>query len=127
LFPLVLALPYYSVRLSLLLNGIPFARVVPKERLDIFRYVQTDGFDKQAVVFSGDEAEGLIVQPLGSPPYFEPLADANAAEWRVPFGFMAFLVTARYWGWLLLPAQAFVLLLRLRKRERTPRNCAYDI
>src|ERR1017187_834737 len=110
-FPLVLGLPYCSARLSLLLHGLPFARAVPKENLDIFRYVQTDGFHIQAVVFSRGYAVGLIVQPLGSPAYFEPLSEANSGEWRFPLGFLAFVVTARFWSWLLLPAQTIVLLL----------------
>ena len=126
-FPLVFALPYCSARLSLLLHGFPFARAVPKENLDIFRYVQTDGFHIQAVVFSRGKAVGLIVQPLGSPAYFEPLSEANSGEWRFPLGFLAFVVTARFWGWLLLPAQAIVLLLWVRQRERRARYCGYDI
>ena len=118
LLPLVLALPYCSARLSLILHGAPFARVVPRQGLDIFRYVQRDGFHIQAVVFSGDKAVGLIVQPLGSPPYFESLSQANSVEWSFPSGFIAFVVTARFWGWLLLPAQGIVLLLWLRHREK---------
>jgi hypothetical protein len=123
---LALALPYCSARFSLLLHGAPFARVVPKEKLDIFRYVQTDGFDIEAVVFDGDKAVGLIVQSLGSPPYFEPLSEANPEQWRFPFGFIAFVVTARFWGWLLLPIQAIVLLLWLRQREKALRFSGYD-
>jgi len=126
-FPLVLALPYCSARLSLVLHGLPFARAVPKENLDIFHYVQMDGFHIQAVVFSRGKAVGLIVQPLGSPAYFEPLSEANSGEWRFPEGFLAFVVTARFWGWLLLPAQAIVLLLWLRRREKRVRCCGYDI
>ena len=126
-FPLVFSLPYCSARLSLLLHGLPFARAVPKKNLDIFRYVQTDGFHIQAVVFSRDKAVGVVVQPLGSPAYFEPISEANSGEWRFPSGFLAFVVTARLWGWLLLPAQAIVLLLWVRQRERSARYWGYDI
>jgi hypothetical protein len=101
-----------------------------RKKADIFGTPMSgvlDGFHIQAVVFSRGKAVGLIVQPLGSPSYFEPLSDANSAKWRVPFGFIAFVVTAQFWGWLLLPAQAIVLLLWLRKREKTARYFVYEI
>jgi hypothetical protein len=55
-FPLLISLPHCSARLSLLLKGLPFAHVVPKEKLDIFNYVQTDSFANQGVFFSGGKA-----------------------------------------------------------------------
>ena len=128
-FPLVLALPYCSARLSLVLHGFPFARVVPKENLDIFHYVQMDGFHKQAVVFSRGKAVGLIVQPLGSPAYFERFSgQANSVEEGLPpFGFIGAVVVASSLRWFLLPVQAIFLLLWLRQRERRVRYCGYDI
>ena len=124
---LALVLPHYSARVSLLLHGLPFARVVPKEKVDIFRYVQMDGFDKQAVVFSRGKAVGLIVQPLGSPAYFESLSEANSAQWSPPFTFLMLVVTARFWGWLVLPAQAIILLVWLRNRGKQAASFVYDV
>jgi hypothetical protein len=67
--PLLLALigfslPYDSTRLSLALQGHPFARVAPKEQLqrDIFLYVPMDSFACQGIVFSGNEPIGWIDQ-----------------------------------------------------------------
>src|SRR6266436_6397520 len=60
LFALVLPSPYYSARLSLILHGRPFVRVVPKESLDIFKFVSTDSFACRAIVFSNEKAVGWI-------------------------------------------------------------------
>ena len=127
MLPVALALPNYSARVSLLLHGLPFARVIPKEKVDISRYVQLDGFDKKAVVFSRGKAVGLIVQPLGSPPYFESFRQADSAPWNLPSAFIALVVTSRFWGWLLLPAQAIVVLLWRRSRDGQAAKIVYDI
>jgi hypothetical protein len=65
LFALVLASPYFSARLSLLVSGYPFARIAPKQGLDIFKFVATDNFACQAIVFSKDRAVGWICRPVG--------------------------------------------------------------
>ena len=62
-FALVLVSPYYSARLSLILHGRPFARVVSKENLDIFKFVSTDSFACRAIVFSKEKAVGWICLP----------------------------------------------------------------
>ena len=62
-FALVLASPYYSARLSLILHGRPFARVVSKENLDIFKFVSTDSLACRAIVFSNEKAVGWICLP----------------------------------------------------------------
>ena len=120
LFTLVITSPYYSARLSLILHGHPFARVVPKEKLDIFHYVETDGFANHAVVFSSGKAVGMIVQPLGSFAYFEPFSDKPNFEHGTAFQpwFDLPLLIAWSLRWWLLPAQVILLLLWLRMRQR---------
>lgn len=127
MFALVLALPRSSARLSLLVNGLPFARVVPKEKLDIFQYVQTDNSAYEAVVFSGGKAVGLIVQPHFSCAYFGPFhGQANSVVGEPPpFGFTMAILIAWSWRWFLLPMQAVLLLLWLRQRERRTRKLAH--
>jgi hypothetical protein len=65
-FVLADCIPYYSARLSLMLHGLPFARVVPKENRDPFQWVKTDSFASKGIVFSGRQAVGWICQPAGS-------------------------------------------------------------
>src|SRR5712692_5846611 len=91
-FILVLASPHYSSRLSLLLHGRPFARVVPKEKLNVFQFVSTDNIRCAAIVFSRERPVGWICQPMfgfarfvpfsGTPSlddvHFDPWADACA-------------------------------------------------
>lgn len=119
LFALVLTLPYHSARLSLILHGYPFARVVPKEKLDIFQYVQTDSFSYKAVVFSDGKAVGMIDQPTGAFACFVSLAQANVdVDDGFPMMFNALLSIAWFLRWWLLPAQVVLLLLWLRTRQR---------
>ncbi len=123
LFPLASALPYCSARLSLVLNGLPFARVVPKESVDIFHYVETDSFAYQAVVYSGGKAVGMIEQPSGSPAYYQPFGQSRrSADREISFGLSVLAVW--YWRWLLLPLQAILLLFWFRQRQRISRCCA---
>src|SRR5882724_5198704 len=76
LFALVLTSPYYSARLSMTLHGRPFARVVPKERLDVFKFVSMDNFACRAIVFSNDRAVGWICLPsTGGFASFVPFSD----------------------------------------------------
>ena len=72
-FALVCALPYGAARLSLVLHGHPFARIVPKDRLNIFDFVPVDNFCAQAVVFSHENAIGYIDDEMSSFPQFMPL------------------------------------------------------
>jgi hypothetical protein len=121
LFPLVLALPHYSARLSLILNGHPFARVVPKEKLDVSQYVQFDDFGFKSVVFSSGKAVGLIDQPFLNLAHFEsfPIQE-NSVDVGFPMWFYALLCIAWFLRWWLLPIQAILLLLWLRQREENP-------
>jgi hypothetical protein len=119
IFVMLLTLPYYSARLSLMRQGLPFARVVPKEKLDIFQYVQTDSFAYQAIVFSDSKAVGIISQPLGSFAQFEWFTDKHNIDDK---GFASWfeLVPVIVWSlrWWLIPIQIVALLLWLRMREK---------
>jgi hypothetical protein len=129
LFALVLALPYCSARLSLLLNGFPFAHVVPKEKLDIFHYVQMDSFSYKAVVFSGGKAVGMIDQRTGAFACFEPFSQQpNSVDGGSPMLFNALLCIAWSSRWFLFPVQAILLLfIWLQQRKMRARFCGYDI
>ncbi len=114
-----LTLPYSSARLSLIFHGHPFARVVPKEKLDIFQYVHTDNFAYKAVVFSGSKAVGIISQPTGDFAQFQPFSDKNAVDdfYFDPWLGIPMLIAWTFRWWLLL-VQVIVLLLWLRMRQK---------
>lgn len=121
LFVLVLTSPYYSARLSLVLHGRPFARVVPKEKLDIFQFVSTDSFACRAIVFSQKKAVGWICLPSnGGFAGFVPFSDkpdlAIGGDLD-PWFYFPLIIT---WSlrWWLLPIQVVILLLWLRMREK---------
>ena len=119
-FVLVLTSPYYSARLSLVRHGHPFARVVPKEKLDIFQFVRTDSFACRAIVFSNEKAVGWIFQSsTGGFACFVPFSgtpDVTGAAFD-PWLDLP-LVTAWFLRWWLLPVQVVILLLWLRQREK---------
>lgn len=123
LFVLVLTSPYYSARLSLILHGRPFARVVPKEKLDIFQFVSTDSFACRAIVFSKEKAVGWICLPsTGGFPCFVPFSDkpnfTNGGAFDPWLDFNLPLIIAWSLRWWLLPVQVVILLLWLRRREK---------
>jgi len=121
LFVFVLTSPCYSARLGLVLHGHPFARVVPKEKLDIFQFVRTDSLACRAIVFSDEKAIGWIFQSsTGGFARFVPFSgtpDVRGAAFDPWFDFP--LVIAWSLRWWLLAAQLIILLLWLRMRQRT--------
>jgi hypothetical protein len=120
-FVLVLMSPYYSARLSLILHGRPFARVVSKENLDIFKFVSTDSFACRAIVFSNEKAVGWICLPsTGGFAAFVPFsANPNLEDGALPNRWFDFpLIIAWSLRWWLLPVQVVTLLLWLRQREK---------
>jgi hypothetical protein len=120
-FALVLTSPYYSARLSLILHGRPFARVVSKEKLDIFKFVSPDGFACRAIVFSNDKAVGWICLPSTAGfASFVPFSDNPNLEGGAAFDpwFDFPLMIAWLLRWWLLPAQVVILPLWLRKRAK---------
>jgi hypothetical protein len=127
LFVLVLTLPYSSTRLSLIVHGHPFARVVPKEKLNIFDFVSTDNSACRAIVFSKEKAIGWICLPLtGGFAQFVPFSgrpdlgmDEAFNDW---FQFQALMIIPWIFRWWLLPIQAVILLLWLRSREKRLRT-----
>lgn len=120
LFTLVFLSPYYSARLSMMLHGRPFAHVVPKERLDVFKFVSTDSFACRAIVFSKEKAVGWICQPSGGFPSYVSFSDKpnfrDSVAYHPWFGLP--LIIAWALRWWLLPVQVVTLLLWLRQRER---------
>jgi hypothetical protein len=123
LFALVLTSPYYSTRLSLILHGRPFARVVPRERLDIFKFVSMDSFACRAIVFSNEKAVGWICLPsTGGFPSFVPFSDRPNLENAATFDPWFDLPLLIAWSvrWWLLPVQVVLLLLWLLTRQRRP-------
>ncbi len=85
-FAVVSALPDYWVRLSLLCHGHPFARVVPKENLDIFKFVSTDNLACRALVFSDHQPLGWVLLPTtgGFPEYVPFSANPNLKDGALP-------------------------------------------
>jgi len=119
IFFLVSASPYYSARLSLILHGRPFARVVPKDNLDLSQFVKTDSFACRAIVFSEGKAVGWICQSsLGGFPEFVPFSNQPNLENFPGFGFDFPLMMAWLLRWWLFPVQVIVLLFWLRSREK---------
>ena len=118
LFGLVAPAPHYFARLSLLTHGIPFARVVPKEKLDVFKYVPTDNLRSSAIVFSGDKAVGWILVPWSGFPQYIPFSGTPGFDdFPHPFSGL-WLILAWHWRWWLLDLQLIVLLAWLALRQR---------
>jgi hypothetical protein len=120
-FALVLMLPFYSARLSLILQGHPFARVVSKKNLDVFKFMSTDSFACRAIVFSNEKAVGWICLPSTSGfAAFVPFsANPNLIGGVTSEPWFDFpLIIEWSLRWWLLPVQAVVLLLWLRQREK---------
>jgi len=122
-FGLACGLPYYSARLSLTLHGLPFARVVPKEKLNVFQFVKTDSMAATAIVFSGGKAVGWICEPWGSFASYVAFSDQPSFEDIEPydFWFNGPLLIAWSLRWWLLLIQAVILLSWLRSREKRVR------
>jgi hypothetical protein len=116
--------PYYSGRWSLILHGYPFARVVPKEKLDVFQFVTTDSLRSRAIVFSDGTAVGWIYQPMSGFARFVPFSsrasfqDVGGSHPR----FEDFLLIAWSFRWWLLAAQALLLSFWFRLRRRNVQN-----
>ena len=120
MFCLASTSPYYSERLSLILHGRPFARVVPKEKLDISQYVSTDNFACRAIVFSHGKAVGWIFEStLGGFPEF--VAFTGKPDLVGPpgnnLGFNDSLMFGWVVRWWLLPAQLIMLVWFLSKQK----------
>jgi len=117
----ILAAPYCSARLSLILSGHPFAKIVPKESLDIFKFVDTDSFACRAVVFSHGQAIGWIMLPsTGGFASFVPFAGKPSLEEGMT-AFPAFefsLMIAWAYRWWLLAIQGIFFALWLRTNQR---------
>jgi len=112
LFAFLAMAPTCSDRWSLISHGIPFARVVPKEKLNIFQYVKTDNFRARAIVFSGGKVVGWIYQPMfgfaryvrfSATPSFQNIGNLRWA-------FEDYLLIAWHGRWLLVAAQVSLLL-----------------
>jgi hypothetical protein len=116
---LVLASPYYSDRFSLFLHGRPFARVVAREKLDVFQFVSTDNLSCAALVFSRDKPVGWICRPMCGFSRFVPFSGRPDLG-DVSFDLWADLYAPLAWScrWWLLAAQAILLLLYARLRQK---------
>jgi hypothetical protein len=124
LFIVAMALPFESARITLILHGHPFARVVPKDKLNIFRYVDNDSFACQAIVFSGADAIGWIELPsTGGFPEFVPFTTTRSLDEfpiiGIDFCFIILWITR----WWFLAGQAIVVLFwKMRWIEWPPTN-----
>lgn len=119
LFVLLLLAPRYSARWSMVLQGHPFARVVPKAQLDIFQYVSTDHLRSRALVFSGGAPIGWIYQPMSGfarfVPFSHPPIDPYMGAFNV--GFVDYLLVAWSLRWWLLFLQALLFLFWIGFRK----------
>ena len=128
-FALVWALPYGSARLSLLLHGHPFARIVPKNRLNIFEFVPVDNFRAQAIVFSREHAIGFIDDEMSSFPKFvrfSPRPNFDSPPFDPLFDVVLLLLYAFKWWWRFtgLYAVLFVFLFMLNRRRHLTNRCS---
>ena len=96
----------------MILRGYPFARVVPKEKLDVSQYVQFDDFGFKSVVFSGGKAVGLIDQPNFDLAHFKsfPIQEDSVDE-GFPTWLYSLILITWYFRWWLLPTQIIFLVL----------------
>lgn len=117
LFAAILALPHNSARLSLMLHGHPFAKVVPKSSADIFQIVPTDNFACRALVFSHRKPIGWIMLPsTGGFESFIPFTEKPNLREVTPdtLLFQLFLTLAWACRWWLLLFQVLMLAFWLR-------------
>ena len=118
-FALLFTLPLFAERLSLAFHGHPFARIVPKEGLNVFEFVTVDNLRARAIVFSHGKAIGWIYEPMTGLPRF--IHFSNIPNFDIggfdPWFDICFLLTW-FLRWYLLPVQAVVLLLWLRSRGK---------
>jgi hypothetical protein len=125
-FGLLCALPYYCVRLSLIRDGHPFARIVPKERLDIFQYVPTDNFRCAGIVFSDSQAIGWVYHPMADFARFAPFSAtptlAVGGSIDPLFDVILLLLFAFRWWWLIAVYVLFGFwVLATRRKHLTMR------
>jgi hypothetical protein len=66
------SVPVTSARISLALHGQPFARVVPKDQINVLSIVPTDSFASRGVVYARERPIGWIYAAIGSFPQFVP-------------------------------------------------------
>ena len=119
LLALVSALPHYSERLSVTFHGYPFARIVQKERLNVFEFVARDNMRSKAVVFWHGKPIGWIYQPMmGLPRFVSFSGPPNVEMGGLDVWFDLRLPVAWLWRWYLVPIQAVVLLVWLRRRAK---------
>jgi len=111
LFLLLLLAPHYSSRWSLILQGHPFARIVPKTQLDVFQFVSTDNLRSQAIVFSDQTAIGWIYQPMAGFAEFVPFSGQPSFDdvSVLHIGFTDFLLVAWSLRWWLIVAEVLLL------------------
>lgn len=120
-FFLIVGLPNYSGRLSVLLHGIPFAHVTKAE---VFKYVQTDNLRNAGIVVSDGRAIGWIYQPISSFARFVPFTGKpsldNSGDIDVCFDFL--FLTAWTLRWWLLAAQILLVVYWFGFRKRRVQN-----
>src|ERR1043166_2947936 len=115
-FLLIAASPHCAGRLSLMLHGLPFARVTKDE---VLNYVHTDSMRNAGIVISDGAAVGWIYQPMFGFARFvrfngTPNLDPPDNSLWLDF----FLVRIWHLRWWLLPVQVVVVILWLRMREK---------
>lgn len=105
---------YSSERFSLIVSGYPFARIVEKEDLNIFDYVDTGSLRSKAIVFSNDTPIGWIYQGISGPPYFIEFEEGKKFDFNgFRVGFDVFLTLTYLAIWPLLAIASFLSLLLL--------------
>jgi hypothetical protein len=132
-FALAMASAEYPVRISLFLHGHPFAFVVPKTSLDVFKFVSTDLMQAEAIVFSNGKAVGWIKQPNLYFAHFVPFAGKPTFDdlGFPDLWFDIFAPLAWTFRWWLLLLQVVMLLLWLFVPRPTHQGfcsiCGYDV
>jgi hypothetical protein len=125
LFTLLLMAPYYSGRLSLILHGRPCARVVLKEKIDVFQFVSTDHLRSRGIVFSKGKAIGWVYQPLLGFARFVPFSDKPSFHNASHPQFEDFLSIAWSVRWWLFAVQVLLLCFWFGLRKRAVQYSSY--
>jgi hypothetical protein len=75
-------IPDYSGRISMAVQGYPFASVVPRRFVDFSKYSQLseNSWIGDEIVFSGGKPVGWIDEPMGQFPEFMPLSTFSGRE-----------------------------------------------
>ena len=113
LFAMLVELPQYSARLSLVQHGYPFANLTPCYKIDVYKLMSNYNVRVRSIAFSDGKPVGYIYQGIIGLARFEPISNDTSPEGVGVYDpcFDGRLITAWSWRWWLLAVQFLLLLL----------------